>query len=122
MSKYSTRKVKPSTERLYEVLRKPVITEKATLMSEFNQVSFYVSLDASKPEIKAAVEELVDGNAEFITTAVAEEHRESEAIRRKEAERLAAANQETENAAVATAKTRFEELRSGWFAEPVQPS
>ena len=29
MSKYSTRKVKPSTERLYEVLRKPVITEKA---------------------------------------------------------------------------------------------
>lgn len=50
--------VKPSQGRMYEIIRKPVITEKATLMSEFNQVSFSVPLDASKPEIKAAIENL----------------------------------------------------------------
>ena len=47
-----------SDARKYEVIRAPVITEKATMLSEYNQVSFYVALDATKPEIKAAVEEL----------------------------------------------------------------
>jgi large subunit ribosomal protein L23 len=47
-----------SDERKYQVIRRPVITEKATLLSEHNQVSFVVALDASKPEIKAAVEAL----------------------------------------------------------------
>jgi large subunit ribosomal protein L23 len=47
-----------SDERKYEIIRRPLITEKATLLSEHNQVSFLVSLDASKPEIKAAVEAL----------------------------------------------------------------
>lgn len=50
--------VSPSKGRMYEIIRNPVITEKATLLSEFNQVSFNVPLDASKPEIKAAVEDL----------------------------------------------------------------
>ncbi len=45
-------------ERMYEVIRSPIITEKATLISEHNQVSFRVPLDATKPEIKAAVEGL----------------------------------------------------------------
>ena len=49
---------KPSQARMYEIIRAPVITEKSTLISEFNQVSFRVPLDASKPEIKAAVETL----------------------------------------------------------------
>lgn len=49
---------KPSRERLYEVLRSPVVTEKATLASEHNQVVFQVPVDATKFEIKAAVEEL----------------------------------------------------------------
>ena len=47
-----------STERMYEVVRRPVVTEKATLMSEYNQVSFEVPLDATKPEIKASIEAL----------------------------------------------------------------
>ncbi len=47
-----------STERMYEVIRRPVVTEKATLMSEYNQVSFQVPLDATKPEIKASIESL----------------------------------------------------------------
>ncbi len=47
-----------SKERMYELIRAPMVTEKATLLSEFNQVSFRVPLDATKPEIKAAIEDL----------------------------------------------------------------
>lgn len=47
-----------SKERMYDIVRSPVITEKATMGSEHNQVTFRVPLDASKPEIKAAIEEL----------------------------------------------------------------
>lgn len=49
-----------SKERQFELVRAPVITEKATLGSEFNQVTFRVPLDATKPEIKLAVEQLFD--------------------------------------------------------------
>lgn len=48
----------PNRGRSYEIIRSPVVTEKSTLLSEFNQVTFRVPLDASKPEIKAAVEDL----------------------------------------------------------------
>ena len=50
------RNVRLSRERMYEIIRAPVITEKATRVSEHNQVVFRVALDATKPEIKAAVE------------------------------------------------------------------
>ena len=42
----------------YDVILSPVITEKATAASENNQVVFKVHRDATKPEIKAAIEEL----------------------------------------------------------------
>lgn len=42
----------------YDVVVKPIITEKSTLVSEHNQVVFKVALDATKPQIKAAVEAL----------------------------------------------------------------
>jgi len=46
-----------SAERLYEIIRKPVISEKAMVLSgEHNQVTFRVAKDATKAEIKAAVE------------------------------------------------------------------
>lgn len=45
-----------SKARAYDIVRSPVITEKATLASEHNQVTFRVPLDASKGEIAAAVE------------------------------------------------------------------
>ncbi|HLY55054.1 MAG TPA: 50S ribosomal protein L23 [Stellaceae bacterium] len=50
--------VKVSPERMYEIVRAPVITEKATMASEHNQVTFRVPLDATKREVKAAVETL----------------------------------------------------------------
>ena len=42
----------------YDVILAPVITEKSTMASEANQVVFKVRRDATKPEIKAAVEHL----------------------------------------------------------------
>ncbi|MDI9313444.1 MAG: 50S ribosomal protein L23 [Hydrotalea sp.] len=53
---YNNEKI--SMERCYEVIRRPLVTEKFTRMSQFNQVAFEVSKDASKPEIKQAVETL----------------------------------------------------------------
>ena len=44
-------------ERLYKVLLAPVITEKSNLLGEqLNQITFRVTPDATKPEIKAAIE------------------------------------------------------------------
>ena len=42
----------------YDVIVAPVITEKSTSASEFNQVVFKVRRDATKPQIKAAIEQL----------------------------------------------------------------
>ncbi len=47
-----------SREAMFNVVRAPVITEKATLVSERNQFVFRVAAEATKPEIKAAVEAL----------------------------------------------------------------
>ena len=47
-----------SAASIYDVILAPVITEKATAVSESNQVVFKVRRDATKPEIKAAVEAL----------------------------------------------------------------
>jgi len=51
-------RVKLSREAMYEIIRNPVVTEKATALTEKNQVVFRVAIDATKPEIKAAVEGL----------------------------------------------------------------
>src|ERR1700704_1700832 len=50
--------VKLSREAMYLIIRAPVITEKGTLLSEKNQYVLRVALDATKPQIKAAVEGL----------------------------------------------------------------
>lgn len=52
----------------YDVIKSPVITEKATMGSENNQVTFKVAIDASKPEIKAAVEALFDVKVTKVNT------------------------------------------------------
>ena len=57
-----------SKERQFELVRAPVITEKATLGSEHNQVTFRVPLDATKPEIKTAVEQLFDVKVVAVNT------------------------------------------------------
>ena len=54
----------------YEIVRKPVITEKATIASEANAVVFEVAPDASKPQIKDAVEQLFGVRVKAVNTVV----------------------------------------------------
>ncbi|WP_298727743.1 50S ribosomal protein L23 [uncultured Ferrovibrio sp.] len=57
-----------STINHYDVILAPVITEKATRTSEYNQVTFKVPLDATKPQIKAAVEALFKVKVKAVNT------------------------------------------------------
>ena len=56
--------------RHYDVILSPVITEKATLASEKNQVMFKVATNATKPQIKEAVEKLFDVKVKSVNTHV----------------------------------------------------
>lgn len=58
------------TEKLYDVILSPAITEKATMASEYNQVVFNVARTASKPQIKKAVETLFEVKVKAINTLV----------------------------------------------------
>jgi large subunit ribosomal protein L23 len=57
--------------RHYDVVLAPHITEKTTLLSEHNAVVFKVANDATKPEIKAAVEALFNVTVTGVNTMVA---------------------------------------------------
>lgn len=59
-----------ATARHYDTVLSPVITEKATLLSEQNKVVFKVAQDASKDEIAAAVEELFKVKVTKVNTMV----------------------------------------------------
>jgi large subunit ribosomal protein L23 len=54
----------------YDVIRSPVITEKATMASEANQVIFKVANKASKTDIKTAVEKLFNVKVRAVNTLV----------------------------------------------------
>ncbi len=56
--------------RHYDVIVSPVITEKATALSEQNKVVFRVRKDATKPQIKEAVEKLFDVKVKSVNTLV----------------------------------------------------
>jgi large subunit ribosomal protein L23 len=56
--------------RHYDVIVSPVITEKATALSEQNKVVFRVRHDATKPQIKEAVEKLFDVKVKSVNTLV----------------------------------------------------
>ena len=59
--------VKPE---LYDVIRKPIITEKATLASENGAVVFQVAMDATKPQIKEAVEAVFGVKVKAVNTTI----------------------------------------------------
>ena len=54
----------------YDVIRKPLITEKATLASENNAVVFEVAIDSNKPMIKEAVETLFGVKVKAVNTTI----------------------------------------------------
>ncbi len=55
---------------LYDVIRKPVITEKATMASEAGAVVFEVAVGATKPQIKEAVEKLFNVKVTAVNTVL----------------------------------------------------
>jgi len=57
-------------EEIYDVIRSPVITEKSTMASENSQVVFKVSIDATKPEIKEAIERLFNVKVVAVNTLI----------------------------------------------------
>jgi large subunit ribosomal protein L23 len=59
-----------SREAMYQIIRSPVVTEKATMANEKNQTVFRVALEATKPEIKAAVEGLFGVKVVAVNTLV----------------------------------------------------
>ncbi len=56
--------------RHYDLIVSPIITEKATAASEHNKVIFKVRKNATKPQIKAAIERLFDVKVEAVNTLV----------------------------------------------------
>jgi len=61
-----------SDPRHYDVILSPVITEKATMASEHNKVVFKVARNATKPQIKEAVEKLFDVKVKSVNTLIRE--------------------------------------------------
>ena len=59
-----------SDPRHYDVILSPVITEKATMASVHNKVVFKVRKDATKPQIKEAVEKLFDVKVKSVNTLI----------------------------------------------------
>ncbi|MCA0962234.1 50S ribosomal protein L23 [Salipiger bermudensis] len=54
----------------YDVIRKPIITEKSTMASENGAVVFEVSIDATKPQVKEAVEALFGVKVKAVNTTI----------------------------------------------------
>lgn len=54
----------------YDLIKRPVITEKATMTSEAGGVVFEVAIDANKPQIKEAVETLFNVKVKAVNTTI----------------------------------------------------
>lgn len=54
----------------YDLIKKPIITEKATMASEHGAVVFQVAMDATKPAIKEAVEAVFGVKVKSVNTVV----------------------------------------------------
>ena len=59
-----------ATSKHYDVIRKPIITEKATMASEANAVVFEVAIDANKPQIKDAIESIFGVKVKAVNTTI----------------------------------------------------
>jgi large subunit ribosomal protein L23 len=70
MSGTIRRKPALSRESMYQIIRSPVVTEKATMLTEKHQVVFRVAIDSTKPEIKAAVQGLFGVTVMAVNTVV----------------------------------------------------
>lgn len=55
-------------QKVFEIIKRPLVTEKSTLSMADNRYTFIVHTDATKPEIKAAVENLFKVKVESVST------------------------------------------------------
>ena len=61
---------KISTQKIYEIIRNPLVSEKSTYVSQFNYYVFKVSLKSSKNEIKNAVENIFKVDVKSVNTLI----------------------------------------------------
>ena len=54
----------------YDIIRKPLVTEKSTMASENGAVVFEVSIDSNKPQIKEAVDALFGVKVKAVNTSI----------------------------------------------------
>ena len=54
----------------YDIIRKPIVTEKTTMASEAGAVVFEVAIDSNKPSIKEAVESLFGVKVKAVNTMI----------------------------------------------------
>tara|TARA_B100000963_G_scaffold359766_1_gene388112 strand:- start:1922 stop:2242 length:321 start_codon:yes stop_codon:yes gene_type:complete len=59
---------KTSNERIYEVIRSPLVSEKSTFISQFNYYVFKVSTNSNKSEIKDAIENIFKVEVKSVNT------------------------------------------------------
>ena len=59
-----------SREAMYQIIRAPLITEKMTILNEGGQVGFKVAINATKPQIAAAVEALFNVKVASVNTLI----------------------------------------------------
>ena len=59
---------KTSNERIYEIIRSPLVSEKSTFISQFNYYVFKVSSNSTKMEIKNAVENIFKVEVKSVNT------------------------------------------------------
>ncbi len=54
----------------YDIIKKPIITEKATMASEANAFVFQVKMEATKPQIKEAIEAVFGVKVKAVNTTI----------------------------------------------------
>ena len=59
-----------SLERAYDIIKKPITTEKSTNLQQFNQYSFIVSKNSNSLEIKEAIEKIFKVKVSKVNTAI----------------------------------------------------
>ena len=59
-----------SLERAYNIIKKPITTEKSTNLQQFNQYSFVVSKDSNSLEIKSAIEKIFKVKVNKVNTSI----------------------------------------------------
>ena len=59
-----------STENAYDIIKKPITTEKSTNLQQFNQYSFVVSKNSNSSEIKNAIEMIFKVKVNKVNTSI----------------------------------------------------